>query len=845
MSSSRVVLRLSDVVKTYPGVVALRGVSLDVLEGEVHALVGENGAGKSTLMGVAAGSILPDDGRIEIGGEPMDNPSPVAAQALGLAVVYQRLSILEDLTVAENMVFAMPKDRRPGWSRSTHWTREKLSTIGATFDPAARVTELSVADRQLLEIAKALALSPRVLVLDEPTESLTPAEADRLFARLRSIRETGTAVVYISHRLPEVRQIADRITVLRDGQTRGTMPVANASEAEILRLIIGRSVDQAFPDKATAREAEAPLLRAEKLSGPRFHDVDLAVRPGEIVGLAGVEGNGQREFLRALAGLVPASGEVQLQGRTVGLGHPAKTQAAGMTHLPGDRYTEGLFLQLSVRENVSVLALPRMARAGVMQHRTESQLVAREIESLSVKTPSAETPVAYLSGGNQQKVLFARSLLADPMVLLADEPTRGIDAGVRIEVYEVLRRTAESGKAVVVLSSDAVELQGLCDRVLVFSGGAIVRSLEGDDITEENITGAAITSATHHGGLAARALRMLRARRFAAGDYLPSLVLLALIVGLALYTSISNSLFFTQFNFTSMLLLASALAFISIGQLMVLIIGGIDLSVGPLSGLCVVVFSFFASQGNSGGRVVLGIVVVLAVAIAVGLLNAALVKVFKLVVVLATFFTYIVLQGISLALWPQPADFIRADVISTLKTSWGWLPVGFLVACLLAIVLELLLRYSRGGLELRAVGSDETTAHRLGARVAATQVAAFVLCSLFTALGAFMLASQVGVGDPKVGVSYTLTSITAVVLGGASIFGGRGSFIGALLGAVLIQEIITSITFLHIAVAWQSLLPGILILVGAGVYSRARQARTAVSGETTGTAAATPAAPSV
>jgi ribose transport system ATP-binding protein len=757
--------------------------------------------------------------------------------------VYQRLSILEDLTVAENMVFAMPRARRPGWSHAGDWTREKLAAIGASIDPTARVTELSVADRQLLEIAKALALSPRVLVLDEPTESLTPAEAERLFERIRSICATGTAVVYISHRLPEVRQIADRITVLRDGQTRGTMPVANASEAEILRLIIGRSVDQAFPDKATAREAEAPLLKAEKLSGSRFHDVDLAVRPGEIVGLAGVEGNGQREFLRALAGLVPASGELKLQGRTVPLGHPAKTQAARITHLPGDRYTEGLFLQLSVRENVSVLALPSMARGGVLQHRTESQLVAREIHSLSVKTPSTETPVAYLSGGNQQKVLFARSLLADPMVLLADEPTRGIDAGARIEVYEVLRRTAESGKAVMVLSSDAVELQGLCDRVLVFSGGQIVRSLEGDDITEENITGAAITSATHHGGLAARALRMLRARRFAAGDYMPSLVLLALIVGLALYTSISNSLFFTQFNFTSMLLLASALAFISLGQLMVVIIGGIDLSVGPLSGLCVVVFSFFASQGNSGGRVVLGIFVVLGVAIAVGLVNAALVKVFKLAAVLATLSTYIVLQGISLALRPQPAGFIRADVISTLKTSWGWVPVAFLIACLLAIVLELLLRYSRGGLELRAVGSDETTAHRLGARVAATQVTAFVLCSLFTALGGFMLASQVGVGDPKVGVSYTLTSITAVVLGGASIFGGRGSFIGALLGAVLIQEIITSTTFLHIGVAWQSFLPGILILVGAGVYSRARQARTALSGEATAVAAATSAAP--
>src|SRR5436305_2938335 len=283
VSTSRVVLRLSDVVKAFPGVIALRGVTFEVIEGEVHALVGENGAGKSTLMAVAAGSILPDEGTVEIGGEVMDPPSPAAAQALGLALVYQRLSILEDLTVAENMVFAMPKERRPRVAQVMDWTREKLAAIGAGFDPAARVTELSVADRQLLEIAKALALQPRVLVLDEPTESLTPQEAERLFARIRSIKETGTAVVYISHRMPEVHQIADRITVLRDGQTRGTMPAAEASESEVLRLIIGREVDQAFPEKAPPREAAESLLRVEKLSGPRFHDVGMAVRPGEIV----------------------------------------------------------------------------------------------------------------------------------------------------------------------------------------------------------------------------------------------------------------------------------------------------------------------------------------------------------------------------------------------------------------------------------------------------------------------------------------------------------------------------------------------------------------------------------
>jgi ribose transport system ATP-binding protein len=826
---ARVALRLTNVVKTFPGVVALDGVSFEVVEGEVHALVGENGAGKSTLMAVAAGSTIPDAGTIEIGGRPMEQPSPAAARELGLGVVYQHLSILEDLTVAENMVFAMPRRLRPSPTRAASWTRAQLATIGAGIDPAARVTELSVADRQLLEIARALALESRVLVLDEPTESLTHAEAEGLMTRIRAITEAGTAVVYISHRLPEVLRIADRITVLRDGRTRGTLDATGVSEAEILRLVIGRSVAKAFPDRPSGRAARAPLLVVSSLTGARFHDVALQVRAGEIVGLAGVEGNGQRELLRALAGLLPARGDVRVGDRRMTLGDPGRAQRAGIVHLPGDRHAEGLFLPLSVRENMSLLALPRLATAGIVRRGREAEVVAEETRRLAVRTSGTEARVSTLSGGNQQKVLFARSLLAGFDVLLADEPTRGVDAGARTEIYQVLRQTADSGRAVVVLSADAVELQGLCDRVLVLSRGRIVRALEGDDITEENITGAAITSETRHEDAAASARRTVRINRFGAGDYLPAVVLTLVILALGAYTSSSNDFFLTRLNFVGMLLLATALAFIGLGQLIVLLTGGIDLSVGPLTGLVVVVLSFFATRGQSGGRLALGVLAVVGVAVLVGLTNAALVRVFRLAPVLATLATYIVVQGVSLLLRPQPAGFIRPAVTAAIKTSWGWVPVAFVAVCVLAVVCEVLLRLSRAGLQLRAVGSDEAWAHRLGANVTATHFAAYALCSLLSAAGGIMLASQVAVGDPRVGVSYTLTSITAVVLGGASIFGGRGSFIGALLGAVLIQEIITTTTFLQVGVEWQYYLPGALILVAAGLYSRARRARLGAS----------------
>jgi ribose transport system ATP-binding protein len=769
-----------------------------------------------------------------MGGRPLESASPSVAQGLGLGIVYQHLSILEDLTVTENMVFAMPALLRPPMSKAGAWTREHLAAVGAEIDPAERVSDLSTANRQLVEIAKALALDAKVLVLDEPTESLTRVESERLFANIRSIRDKGTAVVYISHRLPEVKRVADRITVLRDGETRGTFEAAGISEGEILRLIIGRAVDQVFPGKRAADgTAAAPLLEVDGLSGAGFREVSISVQPGEIVGLAGIEGNGQRSFLRALAGMSAARGGLRVGGEGLKLGRPPRMRSAGVIHLPGDRHREGVMLSLSVRENVSLLALGEVAQGGFVRRARERPLVAAQIERLGVKTPSAETSVASLSGGNQQKVLFARALLGAPRVLLADEPTRGVDAGARIDLYQVLRDAAAEGRAVLVLSSDAVELQGLCDRVLVFSRGRVVRELEGSQINEENITGAAVSAdGEHHGELPARAKRVQRARRFVSGDYLPSVVLALLIVLMAVFTQLDNSRFLSSYNVQSTLLLASALVFVSLGQLVVLLTGNIDLSVGPLMGLTAVVTSFFWTTGQGTGDLVLGIAAVIGTALAVGLVIGLLVRVGRLSSVLASLAVYIIVQGIGLLLRPQQGGELRSDITGGINTDIGWMPVALIAAIVIAVIAEVALRRSRAGLELRAVGSDETRAHRLGARVNLTHMLAFVGCSLFAAAAGVMLAGTIAVGngDPTVGANYTLTSITAVALGGASIFGGRGSFIGALLGALLLSEIVSAIPFLQVALSWNNWIPGILILVGAGIFSRARGGRAALLG---------------
>ena len=439
------VLRLTNVVKTFPGVVALGGVSLEVLAGEVHALLGENGAGKSTLMAVAAGVLAPDSGSIEIGGRELNEASPALAQALGLSVVYQHTSVVEDLTVAENLLLSVPAARRSPAPSERAWVDAQLAAVGASFDRRTRVCDLSVAERQVVEIAKALASRPKVLVLDEPTEALTAIETERLFEQIGRITVLGTAVVYISHRLPEVRRIAERISILRDGRFRGTFPAANVTEAEILALIIGRSVDRAFPDKTTSRAGAEPVLVARQICSARLQGVDLEVGPGEVVGLAGVEGNGQRDFIRALAGLVPVTGTLAVRGRAVVPSDPVTAQNSGIIFLPGDRHAEGLLMPLTIRENLTLLVLGSLTRLGLVSRDRELALAADYGSTLAIKAPSPETVIGTLSGGNQQKVLFARSMAANPVVFLADEPTRGVDAGARMELYKVIRDVAATG----------------------------------------------------------------------------------------------------------------------------------------------------------------------------------------------------------------------------------------------------------------------------------------------------------------------------------------------------------------------------------------------------------------
>jgi ribose transport system ATP-binding protein len=487
------VLSLHGVSKAFGAVQALRDVSVDCNAGEIHALVGENGSGKSTLLGIASGFVAADEGVVEIDGRRTRRGSPPEARKLGLGIAYQTYSHVLDLSVAENLSLAVPADEQPGRRGMAGWAKARLAEFKLDVPVTARAGSLSLAERQLLEVVKALLARPKVLLLDEPTTALGPQEVAQLHALVHEQAAAGIGIVYVSHRLPEILGIADRVTVLRDGVGQGTFEAASMSEESLIALMIGRPLEHAFPERTAGRVERTTLLAVSGLRGDSFGPIDLEVGSGEILGIAGAEGNGQVQFLRALAGVEPASGSARCDGEELDTRSPVGPLRAGVVLLSGDRSRESLFPVLSVRANTTIQSLHRLTRFGILRRGRERDTVDGLARRLRIRMASIEQPVQSLSGGNQQKVSLTRPFLrGNVKVILAEEPTQGVDVGARFDVYEALRTTAAEGVGIVVKSSDPLELAGLCDRVVVMSRGLIVDEIRGDDLGERRIVEAIV-----------------------------------------------------------------------------------------------------------------------------------------------------------------------------------------------------------------------------------------------------------------------------------------------------------------------------------------------------------------
>jgi ribose transport system ATP-binding protein len=490
---SPVVLSLRGVSKAFGAVQALRDVTFDCREGEIHCLVGENGSGKSTLLGIASGFLSPDGGEVDIGGRRRRRGSPAEARRFGLGIAYQTYSHVLPLSVAENLYLAVPEAERPAYGRMARWATATLEEFGLDVPVKVPVGSLSLAQRQLLEVVKALLAKPKVLLLDEPTTALGPQEVDQLHALVKERSRAGVGIVYVSHRLPEVLGIADRISVLRDGVKQGTFDAAGLTEEALVAHMIGRPLQLAFPDRdGEGREPEL-MLDVSGLHGDRFGPIDLKVEKGEILGLAGAEGNGQVQFLRALAGVERPAGNASCDGAELNTRSPLAALRAGVVLLSGDRTSESLFPVLSVRSNTTIQVLGSLGRLGFLRRGRERRTVDEMSRRLRIRMASIEQPVQSLSGGNQQKVSLTRPFLRGSVkVILADEPTQGVDVGARFDIYEALRAKADEGVALIVKSSDPLELAGLCDRVVVMSRGRIVDEIQGDELGERRIVEAIV-----------------------------------------------------------------------------------------------------------------------------------------------------------------------------------------------------------------------------------------------------------------------------------------------------------------------------------------------------------------
>ncbi|MCX4392496.1 MULTISPECIES: sugar ABC transporter ATP-binding protein [unclassified Streptomyces] len=490
-------LTMSGITKSFPGVRALDGVDLEVQAGEVHCLLGQNGAGKSTLIKVLAGAHQPDDGEITWRGEPVALKSPIAAMRLGIATIYQELDLVEGLSVAENVFLG----HEPTTARFVVRTREGRTAAAALLkrlghpeiDPARPVGELSAAQQQIVSMARALSHDVRLIVMDEPSAALDPDEVDNLFRTVDSLTADGVAVVYISHRLEEIRRIGDRVTVLKDGRAVAVgLPAESTPTRDIVAMMTGRNVEYVFPPRTADRAGTAgaqPVLKVEGLARKgEFAPVDLELRPGEIVGLAGLVGSGRSEILETVYGArKPSAGRVTVAGKPLRPGSVRAAVAAGIGLAPEERKAQALLMLESVTRNVSVSSMSRFARAGWIDRGAERRAAREATRELSLRPDNPDTPVRTLSGGNQQKAVLARWLLRGCRVLLLDEPTRGVDVGARAELYAVIRRLADEGLAVLLVSSEVPEVLGLADRVLVLREGRVVHTADARELDEHRV----------------------------------------------------------------------------------------------------------------------------------------------------------------------------------------------------------------------------------------------------------------------------------------------------------------------------------------------------------------------
>ncbi len=826
------ILAARGITRHFPGVLALDRVDFACVKGEVHALVGENGAGKSTLMKILAGVYAPDAGTLVIKGERVREFTPQHAQQLGIGTIYQELSLLPFLTVAENIAIGREKTTRWGMLDCRAMEGQAAEIVGQLderIDVRTLVHRLSPAQRQLVETAKALARQPDILIMDEPSSSLDKHELTQLFGVIRTLRERGTAVIYISHRLEEIFEIADRVSVLKDGALVGTCRVPETDRNGVIRMMVGHGIDETPARQLSPRGA--PFLEVKGLTRPGALDnVDLVLHQGEILGIAGLIGSGRTELARAIFGADRIqSGSVLLHGKPLVSSSPHEAVGAGIALIPEDRKTEGLVVSHSLRANIALASLGRRQRLGIVDGPAERAAVGRSVKELSIQTPGLEQEVAYLSGGNQQKAVLAKWLLAGPDVILCDEPTRGIDIGAKSEIYYLLRQLADSGKAIMMISSEIPEVLQLSDRVLVMSHGRVAGELDARDATEERILALAYLEGRSHAAtdgtsaLAPGRRRVSLATRI--DGWLPApltrlhwerTIVFLLLTLTVLVGTFGSDRFLTTANLTNLLRQSVIPMVLGIGQTLVILSGGIDLSVSATITVTTVFTAGLAA--GTDARLLPVAVLCLAIGALVGAGNAFAIIRLGVPPIIATLGIMTIGQGLALIYTREPISPVPPALRFAANGSLGPLPVCSLFLAL-ALVLGLILLYRTAyGRHLYAVGWDDGMARLSGISVERVHAFAYLASGVLAAATGLYLTGRMGSGDPTVGPGLELDSIAAVLLGGTVLGGGRGGILGTIPAVLVLATLNNVFNQLAIDTWYQQIAKGGIIVLAVTIY---------------------------
>jgi rhamnose transport system ATP-binding protein len=840
---AEVLLEMRDITKTFPGVRALNRVSFTCFKGEVHALVGENGAGKSTLMKILAGATQPDSGTILLRGRPVHLRDPHTAQALGISTIYQEFNLLPYMSVAENILLGREPCKRMGWldtAERDRLARRALEPLDTRIDVRQPVYRLSVAQQQLVEIAKALSWKAELIIMDEPSAALTGAELERLFEIIATLKARGVTIIYISHRLEEVFRIVDRVTVLRDGVNVGTLAVAEASEAQIIRMMVGRELGQMYPPRGQPPGEVVLEVRGLTTADGRVRDVSLQLRAGEIVGLAGLVGSGRTELARAIFGADPiASGEVLVRGQRCAPADPARAIASGLGFVSEDRKAEGLVLGLSVRENIALPSLDERQRWGFVREGLERAVIAQAVSELQIRTPSIEQPVQYLSGGNQQKTVLAKWLALGrtgdrrgttdegngPAVILFDEPTRGIDVGAKAEIYALMRVLADQGKAILMISSELPEILGMSDRVLVMRDGRLVGELAAGEASEEAILRLAAGIDGGRGTADDRRRTTDDGRRALARSLGQQgvLAVYVVLVAVVLIGLVAAPAFRSASNLFTVLRQATALGIVSIGQTIIVLAGGIDLSVSSVITLA----ALFSAGLIQDQATLIAPVVLLCLGIGVlfGLVNGWAWVRLGVEPFIVTLGTLSIGRGIALVYARGPVGSLPAVYRSFAYADIGPVPVAVIFFAIVFTLSLVMLQRTAFGRHLVAVGGNPEVARLAGIAVQRVKVAACVLSGLAAAITGLYMSSRMGSGDPNVGPGFELDAITAVVVGGTVLGGGRGGLIGTLGGVLLVAVLSNLLNLMNVDNWYQQIIKGAILLMAVALYRQRGEQR--------------------